>query len=108
MRDSARPAGHPLRRLARRLLGRNELRRAADRIETAVIFSLVAAFLIAAVAAACFAGHGYQSEQTAAARLRPAVGRYCPSPVPPPPQRAQRRPGGEGPTEPNGPAPSPR
>jgi hypothetical protein len=73
MRGSARRAGRPPRRLARRLLGRNELRRHADRIETAVIASLVAAFLTAAVAAACFAGHLYQSEHTAAAGLRPAV-----------------------------------
>jgi hypothetical protein len=57
----------------RRLVGRNELRRPADRIETAVIVCLVAAFLAAAVAAACFAGHLYQSEHTAAAGLRPAV-----------------------------------
>ena len=34
---------------------------------------MVAAFLTAAVAAACFAGHLYQSEHTAAAGLRPAV-----------------------------------
>jgi hypothetical protein len=73
MRGSARRAGHPPRHLARRLVGRNELRRPADRIETAVIVSLVAAFLTAAVAAACFAGHLYQSEHTAAAGLRPTV-----------------------------------
>lgn len=73
MRGSARRGSRPSRRLARRLLGRNELRRAADRIETAVIVSLVAAFLTAAVAAACFAVHLYQYERTAAAGLRPAV-----------------------------------
>jgi hypothetical protein len=73
MRDSARRTGRPPRRLARRLLGRNELRRPADRIETAVIVSLVAAFLTAAVAAACFAGHLYRSEHTVATGLRPAV-----------------------------------
>ena len=73
MRGSARRAARPPRRLARRLLGRNELRRAADRIETAVIVSLVAAFLTAAIAAACLAWHLYQSEQAAAAGLRPAV-----------------------------------
>src|SRR5689334_1390700 len=73
MRGSARRAGRPPQHLARRLLGRNELRRPADRIETAVIVCLVAAFLTAAVAAACFAGHLYQSEHAAAAGLRPAV-----------------------------------
>jgi hypothetical protein len=53
--------------------GRNELRRAADRIETAVIILLAAAFPAAAVAAACLAGHLCQSEHMAAARLRPAM-----------------------------------
>src|SRR5690349_16583370 len=73
MTDSAPRSDRLPRRLARRLLGRNELRRAADRIETAVITLLAAAFLAAAVAAACFAGHLCQSEHMAAARLRPAV-----------------------------------
>src|SRR5690349_7221886 len=73
MGGSAGRAARPLRRLARRFLGRNELRRPADRIETAVIVCLVAAFLTVAVAAACFAGHLYQSEHAAAAGLRPAM-----------------------------------
>src|SRR5262249_5553882 len=73
MRGSARRAGRPWWRLARRLLGRNELRRPTDRIETAAIVCLVAAFLTAAVAAACVAGRLYRSEHTAAAGLRPAV-----------------------------------
>jgi hypothetical protein len=72
MRGSARWAGRPLRRLGRLHLGRNKLRRPADRIEAAVIVCLVAAFLTAAVAATCFAGHLYQSEHTAAAHLRSA------------------------------------
>jgi hypothetical protein len=73
VRGSASRAGQRLRRLGRLLAGPNKLRRPADRIETAVIVSLVAAFLIAAVAAACFAGHLYKSQHAAAARLRPAV-----------------------------------
>jgi hypothetical protein len=73
MMGSARRAGRPHRRLARRLFGPNELRRPADRIETAVIVFLAAAFLTAAAAAACFAGHLYRSGHTAAAGLRPAV-----------------------------------
>src|SRR5689334_10369137 len=73
MRASARRAGHPLRRLGRFLIGRNELRRPADRIEAAVIVCLAAAFLTAAVTATCFAGHLYRSERAAAARLRPAA-----------------------------------
>ncbi len=73
MRGSARRAGRPLRRQGRLLAGRNELRRPADRIEAAVIITLAAAFLTAAIAAACVAGHLCQSEHTAAARLRPTV-----------------------------------
>jgi hypothetical protein len=89
MRGSARRASCPTRRLAQRLLGRNELRRAADRIETAVIVSLVAAFLTAAVAAACIAVHLYQYEHTAAAGLRPAVAVLSqPGPVPTTPAAA--------------------
>jgi hypothetical protein len=60
-----------MRRALRLVLGRNKLRRPADRIEAAVIVCLVAAFLTAAVAATSFAGRVYQSERTAAARLRP-------------------------------------
>jgi hypothetical protein len=73
MSGSARRAGRPLRRLARLLLGRNELRRPADRIEAGVIIILAAAFLTAAIAAACLAGHLYRSQHAAAARLRPAA-----------------------------------
>ena len=73
MRGSARRAGRPLRRLGRLLFGRNELRRPADRAEGAVVVALAAAFLAAAVASVCFAWHLYQSERTAAARMRPVV-----------------------------------
>jgi hypothetical protein len=73
MTRSARRPGRPLRRLGRLLLGRNELRRAADRIEAAVIMFLAAAFLTAVAAATCLAGHLYQSEHAAAARLRPTA-----------------------------------
>jgi hypothetical protein len=73
MRDSARRAVRRLLRLGRLLLGRNELRRPCDRIEGAVAFSLLAAFLTAAVVAACFAGRLDESEHAMATRLRPAV-----------------------------------
>ena len=73
MRGSARQAGRPLRCLGRLLFGRNELRRPADRAEGAVAVALAAAFLAAAVASVCFAWHLYQSERTAAARMRPVV-----------------------------------
>ena len=72
MRGSARRA-RPLRRLGRLLLGRNELRRPADRIEGIVVAFLAATFLAAAVAAASFAGHLYRAERAMAARLRPTV-----------------------------------
>jgi hypothetical protein len=73
MRGSARRPGRPLRRLGRLLLGRNELRRPADRVEGTVVAALSVAFLAACVFAASFAGHLYQSQRAAAARLRPTV-----------------------------------
>lgn len=73
MRTSARRAGRALRRLGRLLLGRNELRRPADRIEAAIVVALAAAFVTAAVAATSFAGHLYRSEHAEAARLRPTA-----------------------------------
>jgi len=65
--------GRPLPRLARLLLGRNELRRPSDRIEGVVVVALSAAFLMAAVMAAFMAEHIYQSQRAAAAGLRPAA-----------------------------------
>ena len=73
MRGSARRADRPLRRLGRLLLGRNELRRPADRIEGMIVAFLAAAFLTAVVAAALFAGHLYRSEHTGAAHLHRTV-----------------------------------
>ncbi len=60
-------------RLARLFLGRNELRRPCDRIEGALVAALCAAFLIAAVVAACLAGHIYHAERAATAGLRETV-----------------------------------
>jgi hypothetical protein len=62
----------PLPRLARLLLGRNELRRPCDRIEGAIVVALSAAFLTTTVMAALLAGHLDQS-QRAVARLRRTV-----------------------------------
>jgi hypothetical protein len=62
-----------LRRLGRLLLGRNELRRPADRIEGIVVALLAAAFLAVTVAAASFARHLYRTERAMAARLRPTM-----------------------------------
>jgi hypothetical protein len=73
MSGSARRAGRPLRRLGRLLWGRNELRRPVDRIEATVIITLAAVFLTAAIAAAGLGWHVYQSQQAAAARLRPTA-----------------------------------
>ena len=60
-------------RLGRLFLGRNKLRRPCDRIEGAIIAVLLAVFLSASVWAVGMAGHLYQSERAAAARLRPAT-----------------------------------
>ncbi len=65
--------GGPLPRIARLFLGRNELLRSCDRLEGAILVALSAAFLTAAVATALLAGHLYQSQRAAAARLRPTV-----------------------------------
>ena len=63
----------PLARLARLLLGRNELRRSSDRIEGCVIAVLLAAFLTATVTAGILAVRTYQSQRAASDRLRPTV-----------------------------------
>ncbi|HEX3489541.1 MAG TPA: hypothetical protein VHU92_09355 [Streptosporangiaceae bacterium] len=63
----------PLARLARLLLGQNELRRPSDRIEGCVVAVLVAAFLTATVTAVFLAVRTYQAQSAAAARLRPTV-----------------------------------
>jgi len=73
MTDSARRARRPRRRRRRLLLGRNKLRRPSDRIEGLIVAFLAAAFLTAAIAAACFTGHLYQSERATAAHTRPAA-----------------------------------
>ena len=73
MKRSGCRARHPLQRLGRLLLGRNELRRPADRVEGIVVAFLSAALLAAAVAAASFAGHLYRSEHAATARMWPTV-----------------------------------
>jgi hypothetical protein len=73
MNGPVRRARRRLLRLGRQYLGRNKLRRPCDRIEGAIIAVLLAAFLSASAWAACLAGHLYQSERAAAARLRPAT-----------------------------------
>jgi hypothetical protein len=73
MPGEARASARPLPRLARLLMGRNELRRSSDRIEGAVLVTLLAAFLAAVVAASFIGAHIYQSQRAGAARLRPAV-----------------------------------
>lgn len=73
MSGEVRRTDGPLPRLARLLLGRNELRRPCERIEGAILVALSAAFLTATLVAALLAGHLYQSHHAAAARLRPMV-----------------------------------
>jgi hypothetical protein len=62
-----------LPRMARLLMSRNDLRRSSDRIEGAVVATLLAAFLAAIVTASFIGARIYQSERAAEARLRPAV-----------------------------------
>jgi hypothetical protein len=73
MKAAARRAGSRLLRLGRLLAGRNVLRRHCDRIEGAAVACLSAAFLVASITAASFAGHLYRSEHAAAARLHPTT-----------------------------------
>jgi hypothetical protein len=62
-----------LARPARLIFGRNELRRPCDRIEGAILLAVSAAFLAVLVPSALLAGHIYNSQRAAAARLRPTV-----------------------------------
>jgi hypothetical protein len=62
-----------LPRLARLLMSRNDMRRSTDRAESTVVIALSAAFLAAVIAASLLGAHVYQSQQSATARLRPAV-----------------------------------
>jgi hypothetical protein len=73
MSSEVQAAAWPLRRLARLVLGRNELRRSSDRFEATVIVVLGAALLAAVIAASCVGVHSYRLERAAAARLHPAV-----------------------------------
>jgi hypothetical protein len=73
MSSEVQAAARPLRRLARLVLGRNELRRSSDRFEATVIVVLGAAFLAAAIGASCVGVHSYRLERANAARLHPAV-----------------------------------
>jgi hypothetical protein len=73
MSRHARTAERPMRRQARLLLGRNQLRRPSDRFEGAVVVLLLAAFLVAIAGAVLLGGHIYHAQRAAAARLRPSV-----------------------------------
>jgi hypothetical protein len=69
----ARTAERAMRRVARLLLGRNQLRRPCDRVEGAVVVFLLAAFLVAIAGAALLGAHIYHDQRAAAARLHPSV-----------------------------------
>jgi len=73
MPSQARTAERPMRRAARLLLGRNELRRPCDRVEGAVVVFLLAAFLAAIAGAVLLGVHVYHAQRAAAARLHPSV-----------------------------------
>jgi hypothetical protein len=62
-----------IQRLARLLVGRNQLRRPHDRIEGAAILVLTVAFLATMVWASFLGAHLYQSQLAGAAQLRPAT-----------------------------------
>lgn len=72
MPGAPRPA-RLISRLARLLLGRNELRRRSDRIEGVLLLVLVAAFGVAVAAASVLGTHVYRWQRAGAARLSPAV-----------------------------------
>jgi hypothetical protein len=60
-------------RLARWLTGRNTLRRPVDRLEGAVLVTVIAAFAVAVAVASVFGARTYQAQRVAAAGLRPAA-----------------------------------
>ena len=73
MNGKVRQGDGRLARPARRIFGRNELRRPCDRIEGALPPAVSAAFLTVLALAALLAGHIYNSQRAAAACLRPTV-----------------------------------
>lgn len=66
-------AASSLTRLARLLVGRNELRRPCDRIEGALLVALLFAFGVAVAAASVLGTRIYHSQRAGSAGLRPAV-----------------------------------
>jgi hypothetical protein len=66
-------AARSLTRLARLLVGRNELRRPCDRIEGAILVMLLFAFGVVVAAASVLGTRIYHSQRAGAAGLRPAV-----------------------------------
>jgi hypothetical protein len=73
MNGKVRQVDGRLPRPARLIFGRNELRRPCDRIEGAILLTVSAAFLTVLALAALLAGHIYNSQRAAAARLQPTV-----------------------------------
>ena len=73
MPRQARTAERAMRRWARMLTGRNELRRSCDRVEGAVAALLLAAFLVAIAGAFVLGAHIYAHERAEAARLHPGL-----------------------------------
>jgi len=73
MPRQARAAERAMRRWARMLMGRNELRRSCDRVEGAVAALLAAAFLAAIAAAFVLGAHIYSHQRAEAARLHPGL-----------------------------------
>ena len=73
MPRQARTAERAMRRWARMLMGRNELRRSCDRVEGAVVLLLLAAFLAVVGGAFVLGAHIYARQRAEAARLHPGL-----------------------------------
>jgi hypothetical protein len=70
--DNARAPGSCLR-LARLLMGRNELRRSSDRLEGTLLAIALACFVVAVTVGCLFGLHVYRSQRAAAAELSPVM-----------------------------------
>jgi hypothetical protein len=73
MPRQARTAQRAVRRWARMLMGRNELRRSSDRVEGAVMLLLLAAFLAVIAGAFVLGAHIYRHQRAEAAGLHPGL-----------------------------------
>ncbi|HUA30439.1 MAG TPA: hypothetical protein VMC03_16270 [Streptosporangiaceae bacterium] len=73
MPSQARTGERAVRRSARMLIGRNELRRSCDRVEGTMVALLLAAFLVVIAGAFVLGTHIYARQRAEAARLHPSL-----------------------------------